>query len=68
MSGWLPPGCTDADIDREINGDGSESQCDCCGKMFPIEQLNFIRFGHPNSNAPCDTAACRKCCGEDEEE
>jgi len=67
MSWNLPPGCTDADIDRAANGDGSEGQCDCCGKIFPIEQLHFIRFDHPNSNAPCDTTACSKCCGEDDE-
>lgn len=67
--GWnLPPGCSDKDIDDAANGDGSEGQCDCCGGIFPIEQLSFIRYDHPNSNAPCDTTICSKCRGEDQEE
>lgn len=38
-------------------------QCDCCGKMFPAEDVAFIRHDHPNSNAHMDTTACPKCRG-----
>lgn len=43
-------------------------QCDCCGKMFPVDNLHFIRFDAPGNSAGCDTTACSKCCGRDEEE
>ena len=41
MSGWLPPGCTDADIDRaaeDPNGPAEELEprrwcCSACGQM-----------------------------------
>jgi hypothetical protein len=68
MSGWLPPGVTDKDIDDAINGDGTLVQCDCCGAMVFREDAVFVRYDHPNSNAPCDTTVCPKCRGEDEED
>ena len=45
-----------------------EGQCDCCGKKFPVERLHFIRFDAPGNSAGCDTTACSKCCGRDDEE
>jgi hypothetical protein len=68
MTGWnLPPGCTDADIDRAAPGgdDPRQYECDCCGK--PSRTLHRILPG-PNSNAPCETFACPECCGREEEE
>lgn len=70
MSGWLPPGVTDRDIDEASPGywddhetyHGTEDQpelyeCDCCGKMV-----------EPDCMARCwpfgiETFACEECRG-----
>lgn len=80
MSGWLPPGCTDRDIDnaasdyeRDCNMPFSGSsepcdlvECDCCGALLPEHELSFISF-YGNTNAPCDTVICQKCQGVDDD-
>jgi hypothetical protein len=66
MSGWLPPGVTDKDIDDAANGDGELLQCDCCGGMYPRQQMLFHRHDHPNTNCHIDTTVCPRCRGEDE--
>jgi hypothetical protein len=65
MGGWLPPGVTDKDIDDAAPHDDEMAQCDCCGKMFPREEIHFIRL--PNA-AGCETYACSKCCDRDDDD
>ena len=67
--GWdLPPGCTNADIDRAFGGDDVErEECDTCGGdgFIDAKPTGFwhrfcIRFlGHPQP-----TKECRRCHGE----
>ncbi len=41
MPGWnLPPGCTDADVDRAMGGD--EPRCYVCGEYRDIEDLEPV--------------------------
>ncbi len=76
MSGWLPPGCTDKNIDDAAPGNDEDLdpddvemyQCDVCLRMFPPEKLTFIPAGALGNSAGCDTTACPTCCGKDEEE
>lgn len=63
--GWnLPPGCTDKDIDDaapQNEPDEELYQCDCCGEMFPVEELHFIRFDAPGNSSQSDTTICENC-------
>jgi hypothetical protein len=69
LMGWnLPPGCTDKDIDDAANGPGDTYQCDCCGKMWPADEMVMVRAGALGNSAGCDTVICPECRGEDEEE
>lgn len=53
MSGNLPPGVTDADIDRAAQDDGDPvGECDCCGKVRPLSRC--LPFG-------IETWACEEC-------
>ena len=48
MMGWnLPPGCSDRDIDEAAQGE--LVQCDCCLRMFPSDEMTFIRHDHPTT-------------------
>lgn len=59
MSGWLPPGTTDKDIDDAANGDPAHFvQCDNCQKMFdPDEDDCFIGW-HRVYGDCCQCAEC----------
>ena len=37
-------------------------QCDCCGRMVPVDELTHIRHDAPGNSAGCDTSACEQCC------
>jgi hypothetical protein len=57
MSGWLPPGCTDADIDRAAQNPNAV-QCDNCQSMFsPDEEGCFIGY-HASYGDCCQCAKC----------
>lgn len=58
MSGWLPPGVTDKDIDDAAPPSEPELeeelyQCACCGKLRPIDEIGeqYDPFG---SQLICD--------------
>lgn len=60
MSGWLPPGCTDKDIDDAAQScdPANAVQCDNCGKRFdPDEEGCFIGF-HKSYGDCCQCARC----------
>jgi DNA-directed RNA polymerase subunit RPC12/RpoP len=43
MTGWnLPPGCTDADIDRALGGD--DPRCSECGAETQAEDLEMVWY------------------------
>lgn len=60
MSGWLPSGCTDKDIDDAAPGNDLSRavQCDNCLKMFdPDDEGCFIGF-HRSFGDCCQCAEC----------
>lgn len=64
MAWNLPPGCTDADIDRAAPGydEANAYQCDCCGRMVEKERIGRVwAYG-------IETYACDKCRGWEDEE
>ena len=70
--GWdLPPGCTDADIDRAF-GDPEGEECECCEgtgrvaepvrrKYWTLWEKVKVFFG---GEAPTEDTACPHCDGE----
>lgn len=60
MSGWLPPGCTDKDIDDAANGDPSRLvQCEECHKMFdPDEDEDCFVGWHRSYGDVCQCGEC----------
>ena len=36
-------------------------QCDCCGEMKPIDDIDFIPSGARGNSAGCDTYQCQEC-------
>lgn len=50
MSGWLPPGCTDKDIDDAAPQDEEPEteECEVCHKQQPADEVNdeYDLFGN----------------------
>lgn len=58
MSGWLPPGVTDKDIDDAAPQSREPVQCDNCGKMFdPDDEDCFIGW-HSSYGDCCQCPEC----------
>lgn len=36
-------------------------QCDCCGEMVPVDEIDFIEAGALGNSAGCDTYQCQGC-------
>lgn len=66
MSGWLPPGCTDKDIDDAANDPARAVQCDNCQEMFDPEDDEDAWIGyHPSYGDCCQCGKCRRACYPD---
>lgn len=65
--GSTDPGCGCGDLDPEDNNVEEQAQCDCCGEMWPIDDIAFIRAGALGNSAGCDTHACPICRQDPEE-
>lgn len=61
MSGWLPPGVTDKDIDDAAPGNDTANavQCDNCGAMFDPDDEDCFVGWHSTYGDCCQCAKCR---------
>ena len=61
MTGWnLPPGCTDADIDRAARGD-PDYRCDECEGYFYLDEVETFTVKDPQNGEDVHFTICRGC-------